>query len=240
MNTKVSRPRSYDLTLIDAASLFDACDAIANRLGRTKITLDYSKLRERLDILREGSFWRPASRNAIQLSIDPSSEGQQRFLAMLKHAGFESDIVHYRDTFVSAPPGRNPNEMSSKPIVSFAARIAYIAGLMAHQSKTQLLVVSHSFELFAPLEDLARRLRDEGKVGIAYFGSLLDYRWKAEDVFAHGYGYNPHAEDKTLVPPNLKPGIKFFDLDPYCQELLGVEFAAPRTQSTVGSGLNRF
>ena len=216
-----------DPTLVDAASLFDACDVTAERLDRSKITLDYSKLRERLDTLRRNAGWRPASLNSILLSIDPSSEGQQRFQAMLRHSGYEVDVLHYRDTWVSLPPGRSPSgDKTGKPIVSLAPRIAYIAGLLARHPASQLLVVCHSFELYGPLTDLARRMSN-GRVGLAYFGSLLDYRWKTTGLL------NAGAEKERQM--------EFFDLDPYGNELLGVDLTgAPSTSVDARAGLSRF
>ena len=209
-------------TIVDAASLFDASEVIAERVGRSKITVDYAKLRECLDSLREEHEWRPASLNTILLSIDPTSEGQQRFLNMLRHSEFEPDVIHFRDTFVSVPPGRSPNEMTGKSIVSLAPRIAYIAGLMARHADPQFLVVSHSFELYGPLTDLRHRIQN-GRVGIAYFGSLLDYRWKAAGLF-----------DREL-------DVEFFDLDPHGDKLLGVDIAGRAGAATdVRAGLSRF
>lgn len=213
---------TLDPTIVDAASLFDASEVISERVGRSKITLDYSKLRETLDSLRQDRGWRAASLNTILLSIDPGSEGQQRFQTMLRHAGFEPDVIHYRDSFVSVPPGRSPNEMSGKSIVSLAPRIAYIAGLMARHADPHFLVVSHSFELYGPLTDLSHRI-EKGKVGIAYFASLMDYRWKAAGLF-----------DGDL-------DVEFFDLDPYGDELLGVDLGGrPRAATEARDGLSRF
>jgi hypothetical protein len=213
---------SLDSTTVDAASLFDASEVIAERVARNKITIDYTKLRECLDSLRDNAKWRPASLNTILLSIDPTSEGQQRFQNMLRHSGFEPDVIHYRDTFVSVPPGRSPNDTNGKPLVSLAPRIAYIAGLMARYPDPQFLVVSHSFELCGPLADLSRRVPN-GKVGIAYFGSLLDYRWKAAGLL------------------DGKLDVKFFDLDPHGSILLGVDLAGHSSAAAdVRSGLSRF
>lgn len=220
----------FDPTIVDAASLFDASEVIAERVGRSKVTIDYSKLREVLDSLRVKNGWRPASFNSIVLSVDPASEGQQRFQAMLRHSGFEPDIVHFRDSFVSVPPGRSIDEVfkrdeaGSKPktIVSLAPRIAYIAGLMARHADSQFLVVSHSFELFGPLTDLSQRL-NKGKVGIAYFGSLLDHRWRAAGLL-----------DEKL-------GIRFFDLDQEGGTLLGIDIADRSSASfQTRAGLSRF
>ena len=211
-----------DPTIVDATSLFDACEVLTERCGGEKITIDYGALRRRLEAFRASRGWRPASLSTILMAIDPNSEGQQRFMSMLSHSGFEPDVVHFRETFVSAPPGRNFTEMFGKSIVSLAARIAYIAGLMARHPEAQLLVVCHSFELYSPLTDLRRRA-PKGKVGIAYFGSLLDYRWKSAE----------------LLDGNLD--VEFLDLDQHSKELVGVDIGgAPATSGDAPSGLSRF
>jgi hypothetical protein len=209
-------------TIVDAASLFYASEVIADRVGR-KVTVDYAKLREVLDSLREQHGWRPSSVNMALLSIDPASEGQQRFQSMLRHSGFEPDVIHYRDAFVSLPPGRSLTELRGDSIVSLSARIAYIAGLMARHPDPHFLVVSHSFELYCPLADLRERIGQKGEVGIAYFGSLMDFRWKGTGLF----------DDKL--------NLTFFDLDPYGNEILGVDLIGrPNTTANGRSGLSRF
>ncbi len=217
----MARTPSLDPTIVDAASLFDASEFIGERVGR-KVTLNYANLRERLDSLRKERGWRPAKPNWILLSIDPNSEGQKRFEGMLKHSGFEVDVVHFRDTFVSPPPGRSPSEVTGKSMVSLAPRIAYIAGLMAARADTEFLVVSHSFELSGPLADLRHRIGN-GKVGLAYFGSLLDYRWKVAGLF------------------DGKLGVDFFDLDEYGDHLMGIDLAGPQSGAAdARAGLSRF
>ncbi len=60
---------------------------------------------------------------------------------------------------------------------------------------------------------------------MAYFGSLLDYRWKAAG----------------LLDENKNGGVKFFDLDPYGRELLGVDLGgAPGVAGDIRAGLSRF
>jgi len=219
---RASSSASHHATVVDGASLFDAAEAIGDRFGRSKVTVDYAKLNEQLGIFRRRAGWNPAAVSTIVLSIDPSSEGQQRFQSMLKHAGFESDVVYFRDAFVSLPPGRSPADSSAKSTVSVASRITYIAGLMARFPSSEFLVVSHSFELHGPLVDLSERLT-QGKVGLAYFGSLLDYRWRLAGLM-----------DGRL-------NIEFFDLDPHGHELVGVELISKvGDQHQIRSGLKQF
>jgi hypothetical protein len=246
---------AFHPTVIDASSLFDAGEVIAARFGRDKISVGYAKLRETLDDLRKERGWCPSSLNSILLSVDPQSQGQQRFLSMLVNAEYEPHIVHFRDNFVSVPPGRSAEEFfkrdesanRTKTIASLASRIAYIAGLMAHRLDSQILVVSHSYEICGPLADLSRRMKkraeesesrkmkegrrmteessgSSGKVGLAYFGSLLDYRWRGAGLFEGKEG---------------KLGVEFFDLDPHSEALIGVDLAR-RENSGSGSQATGF
>ena len=215
-------PNAHYATVVDGASLFDAADAIGERFGRAKITIDYTRLHKRLQELRQLSGWHPSTINSIVLSMDPSSEGQQRFQSMLRHSGFEPDVVYFRDAYVSLPPGRNPSDAAAKSAVSLAPRIAYIAGLMARFPTSEFLVVSHSYELCGPLVDLAERMQ-RGRVGLAYFGSLLDYRWRLAGLM-----------EKKLP-------IDYFDLDEFGQELIGVDLIGRvSSEHQAYSGLKQF
>jgi hypothetical protein len=211
------RSTSIDVTIVDGASLFDATETIAERTGRSRVTVDYTNLKQRLDVERRQVGWRPASETRIMLSVDPNSEGQQRFKAMLTHSGFQPHEVNFREAFVSLPPGRSPSESTTKSLVSLSSRIAYIAGLMAHQSDPHFLVVSHCFELYSPLQNLAKRVKDNGgRVGLAYFRRLLDFRW----------------EDAGLLDGKLE--IKFIDLDKFGRELLGIDLDPQTSQADGG------
>src|SRR5258707_14840030 len=129
-----------DPTIVDGASLYDLSEVIAERSSRQRVTVDYAKLRDRLESLRQQKTWRSSSPATVILSTDPNSEGQQRFQNMVRHSGWEPDVVHYRDAFVSLPPGRSPSEASARSQVSLSTRIAYIAGLMARHTAPHFLV----------------------------------------------------------------------------------------------------
>jgi len=217
----MAKAKPIDPTIVDGASLFDLAEVIAERFNRPRVTVDYVKLRERLESMRQAKNWRPSSMATLILSADPNSEGQQRFQSMVRHSGWESDVVHFRDAFVSLPPGRAPNEATARSQVSLSSRIAYIAGLMARHTDPHFLVLSHSFELHGPLTNLARRV-PEGKVGLAYFGSFIDYRWKVAGLL------------------DGKLDITFFDLDQFGQELLGVDLVFEPTGPSDDRGLGRF
>jgi hypothetical protein len=220
----MAKPNStspLDPTVHDGISLHDAADVLAERLDR-RITINYPSLRQVLEICREKAGWRPSTSHEILLSADPGSEGQQRFQAMLKHAGFEVSVTHYRDAFISLPPGRTPQEAVGRPAASFGAKLAYIAGLMARHPNPHFLVVTHSFDLHEPLVDLARRF-PHGRVGLAYFGSLLDYRWRATGLLEG------------------KIGVGFFDLDEHGEAIVGADLISrPKQSPDVRTGFARF
>jgi hypothetical protein len=139
------------------------------------------------------------------VSIDTKSDTQGRFIAALERFGYTVDPIDFRHAFVSMPPGRHPGDDGERSIISIAPRIAYIAGLLASSPDAQLLVVSHSFEIVAPLQDLARKAQ-KGRVGIAYFASLIDFRFKTSG----------------LLDRNLRQGgVEFFDLEESLPELFG-------------------
>lgn len=197
-----------DVTLVDAASLFDVAEVISERLSRPKTTIDYAKLKGILDQERISRGWRPAASTVAFLSVDPESEGQRRFKDMLRHGGYDVADCHYRDSFVSLPAGRTLAEASSKPITSLASRLAYMAGLLARQEHPQVLVVTHCFELWFPLVDLALRVAaNGGRVGAAYFAGFMDYRWKIAGLL------------------DESSRIEFFDLEQHSRELTGVDLA---------------
>jgi hypothetical protein len=116
------------------------------------------------------------------------------------------DPVDFHDAFVSLPPGQLPGEGAGyRSIISFAPRIAYMAGLLAKSPESQLLVVTHSFDVYWPLLQLAQRLT-RGGVALAYFSSMLDYRWRR--VFAS-------------QPSSGGNKVRFYDLQDSLFELLG-------------------
>lgn len=139
------------------------------------------------------------------VSVDPKSDVQGRFTAALERIGYTIDRVDFRQAFVSMPPGRHPGEDGERSIISVAPRITYLAGLLARSPDAQLLVVSYSFEVFSALQDLARRAT-KGRVGIAYFSSLIDFRFRATGLL------------------DLRPsvgGVRFYDLEESLPELFG-------------------
>jgi hypothetical protein len=128
---------------------------------------------------------------------------------------FEVDVFYYRDNFVSTPPGRHPAEFFDKdkglrPFISLAPRLAYAIGRQCRFPEPQVLVLTHCFELYYPLAHLARST-PRARVGLVYFSSLLDHRWKLTGLF------------------DSDSPIFFFDLDPFASEILGgIELTGPK------------
>jgi hypothetical protein len=199
--------RTGKVTLIDIPSIREATDTFAP--SEERVQTDFSRLKSIVAQARTdwtNRDWEPAELTVAAVSIDPKSEGQQRFTDMLRRH-FEVDASYYRENFVSTPPGRHPAEVFDRekglrPFTSVAPRLAYTVGRLAHHSEPQVLVVTHCFELHYPLMHLAQSNKD-ARVGLAYFGSLLDHRWKLAGIFDRGYA------------------ISFFDLDPFASEIFG-------------------
>jgi hypothetical protein len=167
------------VNVVDCPSLFYAAEVLAEREGVQRLTFDYQALKDHLSELRARERWPRASLDLALVSTDLHSESQGRFVTALERLGFTVDRIDYRDAFVSMPPGRLVRERDSneRSVTSVSSRIAYLAGLLARYEDADLLVVSHSFELYAPFLDLGRRL-SAGRVGLAYFSSLIDYRYR--------------------------------------------------------------
>jgi hypothetical protein len=151
------------------------------------------------------------------VSVDPKSDMQGRFIAALERFGYTVDPVDFRHAFVSMPPGRHPGDDGERSVISVASRISFLAGLLARSNDAQLLVVTHSFEVFPALQELARRTPN-GRVGIAYFSSLIDFRFRSTGL---------------LDNKPLQGGVQFYDLEDALPELFG---GAPVSASERQSG----
>jgi len=215
-------------TFLDLHSLHEGTNALASE---DRVQVDFARLKGILRELRTGDKakakgWADAELIVALLSIDTKSEGQQRFADMVARY-FEVEESYYRDNFVSTPAGRHPAEVFDKekgvrPFISLAPRLAYGVGRLARYEEPHVLVLTHCFELYYPLTHLVRS-NMQARVGLAYFSSLLDHRWKQAGLF----------DDESPVD--------FFDLDPYASEILGgIELTGRRaTQSAKRSPFDR-
>ncbi len=228
-----SQPSQQNVNLVDCSSLLEVGDAIAAAEQVDRVQLEYPKLLERLQKERAMTGWAPADLSIALVSANEESEGQQRFTMMLKKSGFETDVSVYRDNYVSLPAGRKPadfydlnrEKQRQRPLISLASRLAYALGLLARHGEPQVIIVSHAFELYWPMLNFAERNK-QARVGLAYFGDFLDYRWKQAGIL----------EAQSL--------IKFFDLTESSAELLGgIDLRGAATAQTgaskMASGLNR-
>ncbi len=194
------------INAIDCASIFSVQDATAKLHDVQRYNFNYAGLRQKLADARKQLGFAPVETNLAIVSLDPSSDPQRRFVDALSKMSYEVDPVDFHDAFVSLAPGQLPGEGSGfKSIISFAPRIAYLAGLLAKSPDSQLIVVTHSFDVYWPLQQLAGQLT-RGGVALAYFSSLLDYRWRR--AFAS-------------QPPGGGNKVKFHDLQDSLFELLG-------------------
>jgi hypothetical protein len=223
------RPPQQNLNLVDCSSLLEAGDAIAAAQQLERVQVEYPKLLDRLVEERSRNQWAPADVSIALVSANEESEGQQRFTQMLKKSGFETDVSSYRDNYVSLPSGRKPTEFydqgkekRARPLVSLASRLSYALGLLARHPEPQVVIVSHAFELHWPMLNFVLR-NERARVGLAFFGDLLDYRWKQAGLFEE----------------SQRPKIEFFNLEERSSELLGgVVLRGPTSATSLsGSGL---
>jgi hypothetical protein len=195
------------INVVDCASLFSVADATAKLHDVQRYNLNYAALLQRLAEARRHLGFGPAETNLAIVSVDPSSDPQRRFVDAITKQGYEADSVDFHDAFVSLPPGQLPGEESGyRSIISFAPRITYLAGLLAKSPDSQLVVVTHAFDVCWALQQLARRLTPRGGVCLAYFSSLYDFRWRR--FFA----------SQTSTGGGT---VKFYDLQDHLYDLLG-------------------
>lgn len=174
-----------NITILDCQSLLQATEAMSIREGHDhrKIIIDYPKLLgEMADWkIRHFSRERDGDEKVVAImSIDPKSEGQQRFVKLMQANNVIVDALPYQQNFVSLPAGKSLRD-GEKPQVSLASHLTYVLGMLYQYEDPCVMIVSHCFELYWPLMELASR-REEAKVGIAFFGSLMDFRWRQAGV----------------------------------------------------------
>jgi hypothetical protein len=214
------------VNVIDCPSLFHAAEVLAEREGIQRLTFDYQALKNLLADLRARERWPQATLDLALVSVDLQSASQGRFITALERLEYTVDRIDYRDAFVSMPPGRlvrerDPNE---RGVTSTSARITYLGGLLARHSNADILVVSHAFELYAPFTDLSRRLSN-GRVGLAYFSSLVDFRYRLAG----------------FLQQRPRPGTAgFLDLDPELPNLITGPGISLNRRPTGGDVFGRF
>jgi hypothetical protein len=221
------------LNVIDCSSLFAIADATAKLHGDQRYNLNYGALLQRLADARREFGFALAETNLAIVAVDPSSEPQKRFVDALLRMGYEVDTVDFHDAFVSLPPGQLPGEDSGyRGIISLAPRIALLAGLLAKDLDSQLVVVTHSYDVWWPLQMLARRLNRNGGVGLAYFSTLLDFRLRRTVMLIP-------TSNGRIPASNGSNGVQWHDLQDSLYELLGAREPQASVRPTGGGVWNR-
>jgi hypothetical protein len=130
------------------------------------------------------------------VAIDPSSEGQTRFLGALSAAGFLIQADSYKSLGVY-----NLQDRSRPPASVETAWLAYLLGTLS-STQTDVVIVTGDFGVYPVIRDFITR--GGGKLTIAYISSMLDPRW----VFA------------GLLSTKLHKGVSAVCLDEHMQALL--------------------
>lgn len=142
------------------------------------------------------------------VAINLEKESQKKFSGFLHHLGFLVDITDFRDAFIL------PDRTTSYQRLS--TRITYVAGLLAHK-KPHLVVVTDAFDVYYPLLDIVQNRG--GEATVAFFRSGLETRWERVGLFSE------------------ESPIKFVDLDPYAQEIIGVDLKSKKDSGARKGGL---
>ncbi len=193
------------VSLTDGQSIFSGIPRLSQSFGSKG--LNYNHLRQVIDDQRETAGLGRSQIHVASFSCDPTSSTQQRFQTAVSHAGFKVDPVDYRIATVTTNP--EPIETNAIPqrIQSLAPRLSNLIGRLSHRDNLRLLVVSNCFELFDSLNELAERPNTQ--VGLAFFSTLLDDRWRRVGLATAGCS------------------IKFIQLDDYIEFLFQQPIRSP-------------
>lgn len=191
------------VNLLDGSALFCACETIAEKNNVEKININYTNLSKVLRDFRKENNWPDATDSSIMLAINLESDRQIRFCEMLKTSGFIPHPVEFRNAVISNPAGKAIPPQFKKVMCGFTTSLAYSMGLLSRQANSSLIIASHAFELYEPLYDFVNR---GGKACLAFFGSMLDYRWHNTDLFI--------ADNSPL---------QFLDLEEFSKGLVGID-----------------
>lgn len=204
------------VNIIDAVALFGVIRALESR--RPKV--DYARLVEHLESVRESFHLPPAQVSYALAAVDRASEAQSKFLNALRERGIECEPVDFRDAFVSDPLQR-PWDGETRSIQSMAARISTLVGFLAAREDADVCIVSGSYDLQPALQFFVHR-GHPGKAALVFFRRFLDPRWMPRGLLES--------------PP---AGIRYADLEPYAPQILGVDLGVPEPQEApeLGGGL---
>lgn len=193
------------LDIFDCLSIFDTIEnlprfiADPSKLPQTA-NFDYRACQGVLGNARVQNKFQVAQGTIALATVDPSSEGQSRFIAALARLGILVEAVDFRNASVTTRL-REDGERNFSATVG--PEIAYVIGLLAGRPSPEVVVVSRVFEVFAPLMDFTTNRG--GKAAIAFFKRFMDPRFGISGLFEQDFP------------------IRFIDLEPFSQELLGLE-----------------
>lgn len=211
-----------DVNIVDGLSLYQAGDHVKQLFGVEKAALNYAVLFDLLGRFRAEHGFRKAVHSTLPISYDPKSDAQARFISAIERTGFEADPVDFRDLYVSFPPGTNPKDHDAKPISSFASRIAYVLGRLSRHAEPHIVVITHSYEILWPLQQIAHR-NPSAKLAVAYFEKYADFRWQ----------YAKLGDSRSQVD--------FWPLDLELPKLFGIDSYRDNNEpGKEGTGLTKF
>src|SRR5487761_1218521 len=190
-----SAPTGADLTrldIVDCASLFNFTELARSYLAISRAggseepvnapNFDYRAAFEILAKERERLHFSPAQQTLAVATIDPESDGQNRFVTALQRMNILVEAVDFRHATVTMPLGGDGDQSGRKYVTSVGANIAYVLGLLAQRGSPEVVIVTRCFELFDPLRDFVSERRG-GKAAIAFFRRFLDPRFGIAGLF---------------------------------------------------------
>jgi len=199
------------LNIYDCGSIFAVVESLKppasvaslSADGARSPNFDYQASKAILEKARGDLQFGPAQSALAVATIDPDSDGQQRFVKALGHLDILVECVDFRHATVTAPLWSDGERQEQKYLTTLGPSIAYVLGLMAGRNSPEVVIVTRVFEVYEPLLDFVT-VRG-GKAAVAFFRRFLDPRWAINGLF------------DTDGP------VKFIDLDPSSEELLGVD-----------------
>ena len=207
-----SRPARAPVSRLDAiecASIYDVVESVKQYTGQLSDdsskapNFDYRACKRILCSERQRLEFGPVEHTLAIATVDPESEGQGRFVGALGQMEILVEPVDFRHATVTAPLSEDGFRNEKKYVTSLSPNVAYVVGLLAGRRSPEVVIVTRAFELFDPLSDFVTTRG--GKAAIAFFRRFLDPRWGLNGLF------------------DADSPIRFIDLDPHSEELLGFD-----------------
>ena len=216
--------RATRLDIFCCPSIFDVVDAVRQLRSITgpetgpPPNFSYRDCFELLRESRESLGFSPAENCLAFASVDPDSEGQDRFITAISRLDILVEPINFRDASVTLPI-REGDKSERHYVRTLAPDITLILGLLLgraeeRKSKPSAIIVTRAFELFRALEFFVDR---GGEAAIAFFRRYMDPRFGLAGLF------------------ETSSKIRFIDLEPHSERILGCDLrqlsANPRGRS---------